>query len=1041
MEINKDILNKLVSLIDSANENENYEFEARFWNNDNKLINNEIFIKIFQKLTFSKDNNGYGYKYEMKNILDIILDKKSINEGYDSLRLSINGENDIKKFWLTNNIEGLNTKFIEKESIDKIDDSNYNLRFSLKNEIPNNNILKKNIDLITSNNIDKLYRFKNRYSIKTDDNLFQIDISSIKSGNGKSFKDSDTLKGKVTYEIEIEYIGKPKQKLKNSQNIANIANIANITNITNIANKLYLYCYNILKIINNTDIVISNNTINKIKNNYKNLAKLKYNDDFIAASPVTLHIENLFKSEEIKNIYQQYAVTLKADGERNFLIVNDDGKIYIFNNNFNFIDTGYVDNDWINTLIEAEYIENSNELYMYDILFSKGEDVRKRYLIDIKKDGKFETRLQILDNFLKSNSRKIFDNFSEDLVVKLYNKKYIQTIRADGSDIFQKTKELWELRKMSNFHVDGIIFTPKYEYYPNKKMSWSSLFKWKPPNLNTIDFLIKTKKDDNKNDIKSPFINIIVRPDGKEETILRQYKTIELYVSGEMKVYKKKNNKYDVNENNNSASFFKRKPVLFNPFGTDNNTEIYNNAKIILEDDDKIYAIDPLTNQKVEIYDDIIVEFAYNITAEEGFKWIPIRFRKDKTNLYKSGKDIYGNSEKVANDIFRSINNPVTEEMIISGDIPVSVDTTLSNTQKYYQRNESSIRFPYQNFHNLYIKYQLLYLSSPSYIHQYKQGTHGKILDMCCGRGVDINKIKRNKYAEIVGIDIDYKNIKDAQEFYKTIVPSPKPKAYYVRADSSKLIFPNQDAGISESDKNNLKKFIPTKFIFDTISLQFCFHYFFKDEIALRTIIQNMNDNLKIGGYVIGTTFDGERVYNLLKDIDSISGKTYSGDIMWKIDKKYSSTKFSFSDKRANYGKSIDVFVKTIGVVHEEYLVNFNYLDKIMGEYGFSKVFVKPFEQFYNELLNKEILLDLSEKEIEKYLENINKMSNEEKRFSFLSSGFMYKKEKNSSDSLFKKLIDIIEKKDKLSKKSINIEENVYKMDGETDALILESED
>jgi DNA topoisomerase-2 len=55
-----------------------------------------------------------------------------------------------------------------------------------------------------------------------------------------------------------------------------------------------------------------------------------------------------------------------------------------------------------------------------------------------------------------------------------------------------------------------------------------------------------------------------------------------------------------------------------------------------------------------------------------------------------------------------------------------------------------------------------------------------------------------------------------------------------------------------------------------------------------------------------------------------------------------------------NYGKSIDVFVKTIGVVHEEYLVNFNYLDKIMGEYGFSKVFVKPFEQFYNELLNVE---------------------------------------------------------------------------------------
>ena len=42
-------------------------------------------------------------------------------------------------------------------------------------------------------------------------------------------------------------------------------------------------------------------------------------------------------------------------------------------------------------------------------------------------------------------------------------------------------------------------------------------------------------------------------------------------------------------------------------------------------------------------------------------------------------------------------------------------------------------------------------------------------------------------------------------------------------------------------------------------------HYFFKDEISLRSILQNCNDNLKIGGYLIGTTFDGERIYNALK--------------------------------------------------------------------------------------------------------------------------------------------------------------------------------
>ena len=45
---------------------------------------------------------------------------------------------------------------------------------------------------------------------------------------------------------------------------------------------------------------------------------------------------------------------------------------------------------------------------------------------------------------------------------------------------------------------------------------------------------------------------------------------------------------------------------------------------------------------------------------------------------------------------------------------------------------------------------------------------------------------------------------------------------------------------------------------------------------------------------------------------------------MWRIEKKYKS-KMAFGEKRPNLGKEIDVFVKSIGVVHKEYLVNFKY--------------------------------------------------------------------------------------------------------------------
>jgi hypothetical protein len=66
-------------------------------------------------------------------------------------------------------------------------------------------------------------------------------------------------------------------------------------------------------------------------------------------------------------------------------------------------------------------------------------------------------------------------------------------------------------------------------------------------------------------------------------------------------------------------------------------------------------------------------------------------------------------------------------------------------------------------------------------------------------------------------------------------------------------------------------------------------------------------------------------------------------------------------------------------------------------------------------------------------------MSEEEKRFSFLSSGFIYKKDKNSSDLLFKKLVDLIEKQD--IKKSKDLKKVKGAITKETEDLIEYLED
>ena len=90
-----------------------------------------------------------------------------------------------------------------------------------------------------------------------------------------------------------------------------------------------------------------------------------------------------------------------------------------------------------------------------------------------------------------------------------------------------------------------------------------------------------------------------------------------------------------------------------------------------------------------------------------------------------------------------------------------------------------------------------------------------------------------------------------------------------------------------------------------------------------------------------------------------------------------------------------------------------------MSEYGFEKILIKPFEDFYNELINGENKMNLDEEELQKMKGFVENMSEEEKRFSFLSSAFIFKKVENSSDKLYKKLVELMEKKSKTDKETV----------------------
>ena len=113
-------------------------------------------------------------------------------------------------------------------------------------------------------------------------------------------------------------------------------------------------------------------------------------------------------------------------------------------------------------------------------------------------------------------------------------------------------------------------------------------------------------------------------------------------------------------------------------------------------------------------------------------------------------------------------------------------------------------------------------------------------------------------------MDIDKDGLREAERRYKD-QPKPKPNVYYSWADSTNLIFPDYAAAKDDMSKLRLEEYISTKHSFDVVGMMFALHYMFENETTLKNFLQNVSDNLKVGGHFIGTCFDGERVFNLLK--------------------------------------------------------------------------------------------------------------------------------------------------------------------------------
>jgi len=684
---------------------------------------------------------------------------------------------------------------------------------------------------------------------------------------------------------------------------------------------------------------------------------------FVGPQPVSMGIQHLNPLNP-HSIVSQYVVTEKADGIRAQLLITSDSRGYLITPKKRIIDTGVffdgIEGSWI---FDGEYITQNRDkepikLFMiFDVYHSTDYPTQPfTYPWSAKKGI---SRSGILHKFKTEVTMRVDETYPTS-AIRIGFKQYLdgpeKLTKKKGSDtfsnlmgIFKSSKKILNIEDKGGgfeYFTDGLIFLPMFlpvkamdkdEKVKSIRGTWSLNYKWKPPEENTIDFKVIFSKEKGKA-VTHSYIH--TSEDGQTNT--RYYQKVQLAVG-----YKES----DDDSIDFNWSVLTKKPLnkqsyqFFDPpTHKKPNVHLTNitlqGKKMKCEKDGK------------DIKNGAIIEMKYNGDSKSGQTWTPLRVRDDKD------KPQYFT---IANNIWTTINEPVTKEMIKGSINFDELEGAVETTDKYYVDTKFAEDQPIRDLHN-YIKSKLISRVGSSTDHKGKL----MIADLSCGRGGDIKKYLsiRNNIEFIMGLDISSNVNEAAQRFH--YLTNPKPKAVFLQYDTSKSIEKGEGCLVIK-DKDKDKRDICTSMIdmvlgksksfhkkysdiqkqylglakggFDIVSSQFSLHYYFKDEDTLRGFCENIQYMCADDGYFIGTCYDGMKVMQTFakEDTDTLEMVDDAGSLIYQIKKQYLITDFSYDKDNIEdmFGQEIEVFMASIGQPITEYLVNFEFFIDLMKEYGF----------------------------------------------------------------------------------------------------------
>ena len=838
--------------------------------------------------------------------------------------------------------------------------SHYNLKLSsnMINKLNSEETSKiKNLKFNDKFEID--FEFVNNLTITLQSNKI-LDLALILSSSKKSNNISHIHTQKNNYSLDIEL--KLKKKLANQSDI----------------NILYKNIADILKLINRSHLLVSANYKDEILLKY---SKLLFNNAFYQHIYLSRKSVSLDKNDCITYLPNNYAVTDKADGERQLLFISGNN-VLLISSDLSVKHTGIIlkSNKFNNTLIDGELIINKDfQLYMaFDIIFKNGTDLRIKNLIErvedlhsILKDCfsiKIPDTKNMKTNDLTTICNKEIDSYINNFENKyinnkfhIYYKYYAYAKGLQDNEIFIYSDLIWNKYNQSHnnipYKLDGLIYTPiNSDYISNSMKSDLKEFKLKPIEHLTIDFYIKFER----NSKTGEFIILYDNTKSKSE-----YCKCYLYI-------------------NDTSNKSKHVPILFREKYQEHYTYIQIKDNIVLSSKNEI------------LEDNIVVEFSYNSSNDKYFRWIPNRIRYDKTDIIEKYSKNYGNNELTASYNWNIITNPITFEDIKLlannyKDYKKKIISTINNNIKFYDFKTGYV-LPMRAFHN-WLKHTLIF----NYCRNLSNSKNSKgknVLDIGIGKGGDLYKLYSAGINKVVGIDIDNNSFnipngtidkfKNLPEIYKkniNILPknliNNSINGIFIKANAAfdfsvekqLSIYPD----LSQSNINFIKKHIMHN-KFDIINCQFAVHYMFEKRDYVLNFFNNINKLLTSNGYLLLTCFDGDLLMKTLKKnngVFEIFQITKDKNIIFNITNLYKNDE---ELENQEFGLPINVINKLYSSIGKiEYIVKKDVLIKYADEIGnLELVETDLFYNFYE--LNRNLINNIYYNNL--FNENYNKSIN-----------------------------------------------------------------